>query len=163
MLLQVVFGIFLKKYQDLLNIVFGIIMILFGLNFMDIFQIPFFKQNLKMQINTKHMNFFTSCLFGIIFSVSWSPCIGSFLGSALMIASNSKYILEGIGMLLCFSLGLGIPFLISAILIEKLKSSFDFIKKHYLIINRISGIFLIVIGILMISGCMRYFLNLIAM
>lgn len=155
-------GIFLKEYQGILNVVFGIIMILFGLNFMGMLHLSFLKQNQFLKINTKQMNFVSSFLFGVIFSVTWSPCIGSFLGSALMLAANTNHMLEGVLMLFCFSLGLGIPFFISAILIQKLKTTFDWIKKHYGVINKICGIFLILMGILMMTGYMRYFLNMLA-
>ena len=83
--------------------------------------------------------------------------MGVFLGSALMLAASSGESLKGILMLFSFSLGLGIPFLASAVLIDRLKSTFDFIKKNYRIINLISGGLLVLIGIMMITGLMRYF------
>jgi cytochrome c-type biogenesis protein len=91
-------------------------------------------------------------LFGIIFSVGWTPCVGAFLGSALMMASGSGQVLQGVIMLLLYSLGLGIPFLISAVLIDNLKSAFNFIKKHYRVINIVSGCLLVVVGVLMATG-----------
>ena len=105
---------------------------------------------------------FTSALFGIIFSVGWTPCVGAFLGSALMLASQQGHVLTGMIMLLCYSLGLGIPFLISALLIDKLKSTFAIIKKNYRVINMVCGGFLIVIGILMATGTMGRFLALLS-
>ena len=98
-------------------------------------------------------------LFGIIFSVGWTPCVGAFLGSALMLASQQGHVLEGVIMLLTYSIGLGIPFILSAILIDKLKTAFDFIKRHYNIINIISGSLLILIGILMATGMLNGFLT----
>ena len=91
-------------------------------------------------------------MFGAVFSVGWTPCVGAFLGSALLLAATRGHVLEGMLMLLVYSLGLGIPFLISAILIEKLKGAFNFIKRHYGIINAISGCLLVLIGILMATG-----------
>jgi len=99
-------------------------------------------------------------LFGVIFSIGWTPCVGTFLGSALMMAAQSGESFKGILMLLSFSLGLGIPFIVSAVLIDSLKSTFDFIKKNYRIINYISGTFLIVTGVLMATGLIGYFLSL---
>ena len=104
------------------------------------------------EVNTDNMNFFSAALFGIIFSIGWTPCVGAFLGSALMLASQQGSVMTGVLMLLCYSLGLGIPFVISALLIEQLKTAFDFIKKHYNIINKVSGILLIIVGILMATG-----------
>ena len=108
------------------------------------------------------MGFFSAFLFGIVFSVGWTPCVGAFLGSALMLASQQGHILEGVLMLLAFSLGLGIPFVLSAVLIDYLKSAFDWIKKHYKIINAVSGSFLIAIGILMATGLLGRLLTLLS-
>ena len=98
------------------------------------------------------MTFFSAALFGIIFSLGWTPCVGAFLGSALALATQQGHVLEGTLMLLAYSLGLGIPFLLSAVLIDALKGAFDWVKRHYQIINLLSGGFLILIGILMASG-----------
>ena len=108
----------------------------------------------------KRLGFFSSILFGIVFSITWTPCVGAFLGSALLMASYGGSLLQGVSMLLIFSLGLGIPFVASALLIDQLKDTLDFIKRNYKIINYISGGLLIVIGILMATGYMGYFLSL---
>ena len=144
-------GSFLTKYQMFVNIVSGIIVIFFGLNFLGVFKVNLFKGSAK-EINTENMNFFSAALFGIVFSLGWTPCVGAFLGSALMLASQQGRVLVGILMLLCYSLGLGIPFILSALLIDQLKAAFDFIKKHYSVINKISGGLLVVVGILMATG-----------
>lgn len=144
-------GSFLTRYQTIVNIVSGVIVILFGLNFLGVFKWNLFKGS-NREVNTENMNFFSAALFGIVFSVGWTPCVGAFLGSALMLASQQGSIMTGILMLLCYSMGLGIPFVMSALLIEQLKGAFDFIKKHYNVINKISGALLIVVGILMATG-----------
>ena len=77
------------------------------------------------------MGFFSALVFGLVFSVGWTPCVGAFLGSALMLASQQGQALTGMMMLLAYSLGLGIPFVISALLIDYLKSAFDWIKRNY--------------------------------
>ncbi len=143
----------LKKYQNIVNIFCGMIVILFGLNYLEFINIKLFKNRNKS--NKKITGIFSAFLFGIIFSMNLTPCIGAFLGSALMMASVSGTILKGISLLFVYSLGLGIPIIISAFLIKKLNSIFDFIKKHYKIINNICGIFLIIIGLTMIFGIMN--------
>lgn len=95
-------------------------------------------------------------LFGFIFSIGWTPCVGAFLGTALALASQKGSALEGVFMLLIYSLGLGIPFMISALLIDSFKTTFDWIKTHYDLINRISGGLLIVLGLLIMTGTMGY-------
>ena len=154
-------GGFLAKYSMLLNLICGIIIVIFGLNYIGILKLNIFK-GIKSNINTQNMSFFSALLFGMIFSIGWTPCVGAFLGSALMLASQQGHILEGMGMLLTYSLGLGIPFLISAVLIDKLKTTFNWIKQHYEIINKISGSLLIIMGIAMATGYMGKFLALLS-
>lgn len=144
-------GSLFTRHQHIVNIVCGLIVIFFGLNFMGVFKINLFK-GMKKSVNTDNMNFFSAVLFGIVFSLGWTPCVGAFLGSALMMASREGQALQGILMLLCYSLGLGIPFILSAVLIDSLKGAFTFIKKHYKIINFVSGCLLIIVGILMATG-----------
>ena len=148
-------GTFLMKYQTIVNIVCGLIIIYFGLSYLNIVHMPFFKgMNNKLEVK----GLFSAFLFGMIYSVSLTPCVGAFLGSALMLASSTGGALKGALLLLTYSLGLGIPFLISALLIEQLQSAFTFIKKYYKIINIICGAFLILIGIMMTLGLMNYVL-----
>lgn len=155
-------GGFLRKYQTVVNIVTGSIVILFGLNFIGLITIPFINNTKRIGIKTKEPNFFHSVLFGLIFSIGWTPCVGAFLGSALMLAASSGESFKGIIMLLCFSLGLGIPFIISAVLIDRLKKSFDFIKKHYRVINIVSGLLLVIVGILLATGLIGEYLSLLS-
>ncbi len=152
------FGGLLNQYRTLVNIVTGTIVIFFGLNFLGIFRLNIFKGS---HIARKEsLGFFSSLLFGIIFSIGWTPCVGAFLGSALMLAANGGSMAEGILMLLAYSIGLGIPFFVSAILIDKVREAFNFIKKHYRIINIISGLLLVVVGVLMATGLFGKFLAL---
>lgn len=153
-------GSLLNEYKTVVNIVTGLIVIFFGLNFLGIFKLNIFKgiKSAKMD----HLGFFSSFLFGVVFSIGWTPCVGAFLGSALMMATSQGSIAQGVFMLLLYSLGLGIPFFISAILIDKLKSTFNFIKKHYNIINTVSGILLVAVGVLMATGLLGKFLNLLS-
>ena len=144
-------GAFLREYESAVNIISGLIVIFFGLNFLGIFKINIFNGSSKA-IKSNSVGFLPAMLFGIVFSISWTPCVGAFLGSALMLASQQGHIIEGMIMLLAYSLGLGIPFVLSAVLIDYLKSAFNFIKKNYRIINTVCGCLLILIGILMASG-----------
>ncbi len=147
-------GSFLAKYHLAVNIITGAIVVFFGMSFLGVFKLNIFK-GMKTSFNTENMGFFSAYIFGVVFSVGWTPCVGAFLGSALMLASQQDQVLTGIIMLLLYSLGLGIPFVVSAVLIEKMKSTFDFIKKNYKIINIICGSLLILVGILMMTGLMN--------
>ncbi len=152
-------GSFLREYQTAVNIVSGAIVVVFGLNFLGIFKLNLFRAGHR-SVNTDNMGFFSALLFGMIFSVGWTPCVGAFLGSALMLASQQGHVMEGMLMLLAYSLGLGIPFILSAVLIDYLKSAFNWIKKNYKVINIVSGSLLVLIGILMAAGILGRFLSL---
>lgn len=144
-------GHFLKAHQTAVNLISGLIVICFGLNFLGVIRLNLFRGSGKT-MDTRNLGFFSAMVFGVIFSLGWTPCVGAFLGSALLLASQQGHVAEGVLMLLAYSLGLGIPFLLSAVLIDKLKSTFDWIKSHYRIINLISGGLLILIGLLMATG-----------
>ena len=144
-------GGFLKSHQTAVNVVSGLIVIFFGLHFLGVVRVNLVRGS-RRSMATSDLGFFSAMLFGVIFSVGWTPCVGAFLGSALMLASQRGHVLEGMAMLLVYSLGLGIPFLLSAVLIDRLKSTFNWIKSHYDIINRVSGLLLILIGVLMATG-----------
>ncbi len=151
-------GSFLREYSIAVNIISGLIVIFFGLNFLGVFKLNIFKGMGKFQAKPG-MGFFSALLFGIVFSVGWTPCVGAFLGSALALASQQGHVVEGMLMLLAYSLGLGIPFVLSAVLIDYLKSAFDFIKRNYKIINIVSGCLLIIIGIVMATGMLGRFIS----
>lgn len=140
-------GGFISQNMKYLKIIFGILIILFGLNYMEILKIKFLNKSQNMNFKVKNMNFIKAVLFGLVFSISWTPCIGTFLSSALLLIAKNQDLLKGIVLILIYSIGLGIPFIVSTILIEKLKGLFNFIKKNYEIVRKISGILLIGMGI----------------
>ncbi len=154
-------GSFLRNHQTAVNLISGLIVVFFGLNFLGVFKLNLFHGSSRA-MDTENMGFFSAMLFGIIFSLGWTPCVGAFLGSALMMASQQGHVLTGTLMLLAYSLGLGIPFVLSAVLIDYLKSAFDWVKRHYKIINMVSGSLLILIGVLMATGTMGRLLSLLS-
>ena len=154
-------GSFLREHQTAVNIVSGLVVIFFGLNFLGVFKLNLGKGS-NRSVDTSNMGFFSALLFGVIFSLGWTPCVSTFLGSALMLASQQGSVLAGTLMLLAYSLGLGIPFIFSAVLIDYLKSAINWLKRHYDIINKISGGLLILIGILMATGTFGRLLSLLS-
>lgn len=150
-------GSFLQNHKLILNIICGMIIIVFGLSYLEVIPLSFLKGMTKSR---KANSIISAFVFGIIYSVSLSPCIGAFLGSALMMASNSADTFKGVTLLLTYSLGMGIPFLLSSIFIDSLKNTFKAIKNHYKIINTVCGVFLIIVGLLMATGLFDWFLDL---
>ena len=154
-------GSFFKGHQTMVNLACGFVIVLFGLHYLGVLKLNLFH-GMRRSVQTQELGFCSSLLFGIVFSVGWTPCVGAFLGSALMLASQQGQVLTGIVMLLCYSLGLGIPFIISAVLVDRLKGAFDFIKRNYRVINLICGGLLILVGILMMTGLLGRFLALLS-
>jgi len=151
-------GSFLIRYQTVVNIVLGGIVILFGLNYLGVLKLNLFK-GMSGEVKTADMNFWSALVFGMVFSVGWTPCVGVFLGSALMLASQQGSALTGTLMLLSYSLGLGVPFLISAVLIDQRKGAFTFIKRNYAVVNKVCGGLLVLVGLLMATGLLTRVLN----
>lgn len=146
-------GRILLAHRQIFDIVCGIILILLGLVYMGVITLKFNIAG-KIRIDKRSLGFFSSALFGIVFSVSWTPCTGPMLGTAIVTASQSGQIWTGIIMLLCFSAGLGIPLFISALFIGRLGSLFDFFDRHSRAVNITVGIFIIASGILIMTGLM---------
>lgn len=152
-------GSLLMRYQTAVNLVTGLIVILFGLHFLGLFELRLFK---GMTALSRPAGLLSSFLFGMVFSLAWTPCVGAFLGSALMLASQQASALQGTLLLLCYSLGLGIPFFISTLLIQKLTTAFNWIKRHYRVVQLVSGGFLLLVGAAMMTGWLNRLLGLLA-
>lgn len=149
-------GNFLESNRALLQKVSGLIMVVFGLNFTGILKISFLNAEKRIHFKIGRLKFLSSIVFGIVFGFGWTPCLGTFLGSALLLAGNSGTILQGMFLLLVYSIGLGIPFIISAIVFEKAKGAFVKIQKYNRAISIVSGILLIAAGILVFTDSLKY-------
>lgn len=146
------FGALIKTHQGIVNLVCGAIVMVFGLNYMGILKLGFLEKSYRIDYEIKAVRFFSAVLFGMVFSIGWTPCVGTFLGSALMIAVSSGNAAKGVLMLLLYSIGLGIPFMLCGIFIDSLKGAFAVLKNHYAQINKVAGGILVVTGILMMTG-----------
>lgn len=142
---------YINKYKTVINIVAGAIVIVFGLSYIGLFGLPFFK---GLKKSYKVDGAWSAFLFGIVFAVGVGPCTGAFLGSALALASTSGTVAKGLLLLLFYSMGIGIPFIITAVLTDKTKRLFGFIKRHFKAVKIVSGSLLVVMGVLMAAGIM---------
>lgn len=148
-------GQLLTVHKALVMKIAGALMILLGVFYTGLLPSPLARLLKGFQVGRERLSglsFFSSLLFGVIFSVGWTPCIGVFLGSALLMAASAGHTATGVLMLLCFSLGLGLPFVMAAVLLDKMKTLFDWIKRHMKTINLIAGGFLILVGVAMMGG-----------
>lgn len=155
-------GALIQEHQKCVQLICGTIVTIFGLNYIGILNIRFLARSYKVDVEIKTFRFLSSALFGIIFALGWTPCVGTFLGAALMIAVQAGSSLKGAVMLLIYSAGLGLPFIVCGIFIDSLKETFSFLKEHYSIINKICGCILIVIGISMMTGTFQKLLSILA-
>ena len=147
-------GRLLVARRTAVDLITGGLVVVLGLNFMGVLRIGFLSRTWKPDAEVKTGGFGASVLLGLVFAVGWTPCVGAFLGSALLLASQQGSALKGVLMLVIYSLGLGVPFVLSAVLVDRLKGALDFLKKHLDVINRVSGAFLVLVGILMMTGLM---------
>ena len=145
-------GRFLLKYLKIFSIIAGIIVIILGLHMTGILRIKALYYEKKFQVQKKPVNVFGSFLIGIAFAFGWTPCIGPILAAILAVAAAQNTIIKGMLLLTVYSLGLAIPFMITAYSITLFFKLFDKIKKYFNIIEWVSGILLIIIGIMMITG-----------
>ncbi len=144
------FSLYVSEYNKIISIVSGIIVITFGLSVLGVVQlkIPYIKN--RSNLNMEKLTFFKSLIFGIIFAITMSPCLNTFLGSALLLAASSDNldVIKGVVLMLTFSLGLAIPFIITAMFIEEMEKIFSMLNKNRNKIQKISGMFMIFLGVL---------------
>ena len=141
-------GAALAAHRTAVNVVCGAMVIVFGLGYLGLFRLPFSGVKGTHRLNGVVPAF----LFGFVYSVNLTPCVGAFLGAALMQAASEGGAAKGALLLLAYSLGLGAPFVVSALLLGRFGSAFGFVKRHYNVINPVCGGLLVVFGAWMIAG-----------
>ena len=138
--------------KEVMNIVGGIFIVIMGLFFMGWLKIPALESSKKFSMKDRKMGPLTAYLLGLTFSLGWSPCVGPMLGSAMIMASNSASRLQGNLLILAYTLGFILPFVIMAIFYDRLEKHIDKLHDHSDKIKKIGGLLLILSGILMATG-----------
>lgn len=144
-------GQFLLERLRLLSKVAGAVVILFGLHTMGVLRIGWLYSEKRMQMDRKPKGVIGAFLVGLAFAFGWTPCIGPILAGILAVAAAQDTVGQGIQLLAIYSLGLGIPFLVTALAINQFFSAFAKIRKHYHAIEIASGALLVVIGLLIFT------------
>jgi cytochrome c-type biogenesis protein len=144
-------GQLLAQYQYWIMKGGGVLIILLGIHFTGIIQLPFLQMEKRFEMRKKPLGYAGSLLVGVAFAAGWTPCIGPILSTILIYASTSKKFTTGILLLTYYSIGLGIPFFLSSLAFNSFLSAFDKIKRYMKVINILSGLFLIGIGILFLT------------
>ena len=144
-------GQMMTEYLKPIRIAGGLLMIVLGLFVSDIVPIPFLQQDAKIHLKERPAGYFGTFFVGVIFAAGWTPCTGPFLAAALMQAAQAETMMTGMVLLVFYSLGIGIPFILSALAISAFLSSFKKVTKYFRAIKIASGVMLIVMGILLIT------------
>jgi cytochrome c-type biogenesis protein len=147
-------GTILSQHLDIIRIVGGALIIVMGVFVMDVVNIPFLQREAKLQLKTRPAGYAGTLVVGMIFGAGWTPCTGPFLGSVLALAMTTDTLGRGMALLTFYSLGLGIPFILSALAISAFLSSFNKLRKHFKVIKIVSGAVLIIMGVLLIMDKM---------
>ena len=146
------FGILLLGYKDLLTTIAGLLIMCFGLHFLGIVRIPLLNREVRFDVGNKGGSFFGAYLLGLAFAFGWTPCIGPQLGAILSLAASEASLYKGMILLGFYALGLGIPFLIVAAFLSKMGNTLLFFKQSFELIERVMGLLLWTVGLLMLSG-----------
>ncbi len=142
-------GSFFQQNQALIRKVGGVIVVLLGIHITGIIKLKFLEQEKRLEFKSRPIGYVGSVLVGIAFAAGWTPCIGPILASILLYASTEKNMMSGIILLFSYSLGLGVPFLVSALAFNSFLAYFSRMNRYLRVISIISGIFLIVIGVML--------------
>jgi len=146
------FGILLLGYKDLLTTIAGLLIMCFGLHFLGIVRIPLLNREVRFDVGDKGGSFFGAYLLGLAFAFGWTPCIGPQLGAILSLAASEASLYKGMILLSFYALGLGIPFLVAAAFLSKMGNTLLFFKRNFELIERVMGLLLWTVGLLMLSG-----------
>jgi cytochrome c-type biogenesis protein len=141
-------GRFLYEQAPILEKIFGTLLVIFGLHMMGVFRIRLLESDKRIHTQRKPAGPLGAFLVGTAFAFAWTPCIGPILGGIIGLASSRESVGEGMQMLAAYSLGLGVPFLLTSMAIDRFFSAAARIRKHYRAIELISGGLLIVVGLL---------------
>ncbi len=144
-------GNFLLGQLGLLKKVGGILVIVFGLHTLGVFRIPFLHREKRYQHGTRPLGLLGGFLVGMAFAFGWTPCIGPILATVLVYASTKETVAHGTWLLAVYSAGLGIPFLLAALGMERFLSVSTFLKRHFRTIEILSGLLLIAVGLLILT------------
>jgi cytochrome c-type biogenesis protein len=145
-------GQLLLDYRDWIRIAGGVLIIVFGLYIAGVLRVGLFGRTQQMQIKSKPAGFVGSFAVGLTFAIGWTPCVGPILGSILTLASNDKTVQQGIALLFAYSLGLGVPFLLSSVALGGFLRFFKRYRPFIPTVERVAGVLLVAVGLLVVTN-----------
>jgi cytochrome c-type biogenesis protein len=151
------FGRFFLEYQDLFAKISGAVIIIFGLHFLHVFRIPFLDRDMRVDAGDQGGTAFGAYILGLAFAFGWTPCIGPQLGAILSLAASEASVARGTVLLGVYAAGLGIPFLLAAIFVQRSMTLMNRLKPHMRKIEIAMGALLIVVGVALLTGAFTDF------
>ena len=145
-------GTVFLSYQDTLITISGILVMGFGLHFLGILGIGFLEREARFEASSQNGSAFGAYVLGLAFAFGWTPCIGPQLASILTLAASEGSVARGTTLLGVYALGLGVPFLLVALFLSRLSATLTWLKRHMQIIERLMGLLLWTIGLMMLTG-----------
>lgn len=152
------FGVTFRKYDFLIQRVGGAVIMLFGLQYAGIINLPYVNYSKKLSLPkwSDRLGNARSFLVGVVFATAWSPCVGAILGAILALAATSSTVIRGASLLFVFSLGISFPFLITTILLGSAPKYLKLIQRNSAILAKIAGLLLAIIGLLLLTDTYKY-------
>ncbi len=145
-------GTIFLQYQEYFNTFAGIVVMVFGAHFLGVFRIRFLDRDTRFDVGDRGGSAFGAYILGLAFAFGWTPCIGPQLGAILSLAASEGSVVRGTTLLAVYAIGLGIPFLLAAAFLPRLQGVLSFMKRHMEQIERIMGLLLWTVGLMMLSG-----------
>lgn len=142
----------LLAWRDVMNMVAAVIIMIFGAHFIGVYRLSFLDQEARLDAGDQGGSALGAYLLGLAFAFGWTPCLGPILGAILTIAAKEADIAKGVVLLATYAVGLGLPFLLVAAFFPRLKGAMAWMKRHLDRIERISGLLLWTIGLMMLTG-----------
>lgn len=151
------FGAFFLQNQDVFAKISGVVVIVFGLHFLGVFRIKFLDRDVRLDAGDKGGSSFGAYVLGLAFAFGWTPCIGPQLGAILSIAATESSVARGTVLLAVYAAGLGIPFLLAAIFVQRSMGVMNRLKKHMGTIEKVMGLMLVAVGLALLTGAFSAF------
>src|SRR6266446_9705330 len=145
-------GQFLLDYRDPIRLVGGALIVIFGLYIAGVFRLGLFGRTAQWQIREKPAGYLGTLAVGVTFAIGWTPCVGPILGAILSLAGTAETVSRGVGLLVAYSAGLGLPFLLSAIALGSFLKFFKRYRPFIPTVERAAGVLLVVVGVLVITN-----------
>lgn len=150
------FGQLIQTYKNELSMAAGVVIILFGLHFLGVYKIALFYTEARYHANVEGASLVGAYIIGLAFAFGWTPCVGPVLAAVLAVAAREESVSAGASLLLAYSLGLGVPFILAAVAIKPFLSFMNKFKRHLGTMEKVMGALLVVTGLMFLTGSMNW-------